>query len=355
MEAEQTPDPSSPGPAPIEFTGQAGEYFGIWLANVVLSIVTLGIFSAWAKVRRTRYFLGNTIVLGDRLEYHATGKMILKGRLIALAVIVVYSGLGAISPIAQIIGTIALIPLCPWVINRSLKFSSRMTSWRNVRFDWHGAYWGVVRIFFLWPIAALLTLGILAPMAARAGREYLANHYALGQTRFTAHTAIAPYYGAFLRAILFGIVTLAIVVGAFVVVVLGFGERSSMMEWAGMGGVSTLLPLAFVAWFGLVATYFRILARNIIVSVLVLGGAARFCSNISALRYQWIVLSNFAVTIGTAFLMYPWARVRSYRYKAECVTVEPTMSVASFVDTESRSAAAFGEEFGKMEGIEIGI
>ena len=142
MEPEQTPDPS-----PIIFTGKAGEYFGIWLANVVLSILTLGIFLAWAKVRRTRYFLGNTIVLGDRLEYHPTGMMILKGRLIALAVIVVYSGLGAISPIAQMIGAIALIPLYPWVINRSLKFSSRMTSWRNVRFDWHGSYWGVVRIF----------------------------------------------------------------------------------------------------------------------------------------------------------------------------------------------------------------
>ena len=123
-------------------------------------------------------------------------------------------------------------------------------------------------------------------MAARAGREYLANHYALGQTRFTAHTAIALYYGAFLRAIVFGIMTLAIVVGVFVATVLGFGERSSMMEWAGMGGVSTLLPLAFIAWFGVVTIYFRIQARNIIVSALVLGGAARFRSNISALRYQ---------------------------------------------------------------------
>ena len=36
----------------LRFTGQAGEYFSIWIVNVCLSIVTLGIYSAWAKVRR---------------------------------------------------------------------------------------------------------------------------------------------------------------------------------------------------------------------------------------------------------------------------------------------------------------
>ena len=63
------------------------------------SILTAGIYSAWAKVRRSRYFLGNTIVLGDRLEYHATGMTILKGRLIAVAAIAVYFGIGFVSAV----------------------------------------------------------------------------------------------------------------------------------------------------------------------------------------------------------------------------------------------------------------
>lgn len=36
---------------PFSFTGSAGEYFRIWIVNIALSIVTLGIYSAWAKVR----------------------------------------------------------------------------------------------------------------------------------------------------------------------------------------------------------------------------------------------------------------------------------------------------------------
>ena len=71
----------------IEFKGKAMEYFGIWLANILLTVVTIGIFSAWAKVRRLKYFFNNTKVLEDSFAYHATGWQILKGRIIALVAI----------------------------------------------------------------------------------------------------------------------------------------------------------------------------------------------------------------------------------------------------------------------------
>ena len=64
----------------LEFKGEAREYFSIWIVNLILSILTLGIYSAWAKVRRIKYFHSNTAILGDGLRYHATGWMILKGR-----------------------------------------------------------------------------------------------------------------------------------------------------------------------------------------------------------------------------------------------------------------------------------
>ncbi len=33
----------------INFSGRGSEFFGIWIVNVLLSILTLGIYSAWAK------------------------------------------------------------------------------------------------------------------------------------------------------------------------------------------------------------------------------------------------------------------------------------------------------------------
>ena len=54
--------PASPWPAsasvaaptdyPVRFVGTGSEYFRIWIVNLLLTIVTLGIYSAWAKVRR---------------------------------------------------------------------------------------------------------------------------------------------------------------------------------------------------------------------------------------------------------------------------------------------------------------
>lgn len=71
------------------FSGNAKEYFGIWIVNILLTIVTIGIYSAWAKVRRKRYFNGNTVLAGRAFGYHATGGQIFKGRLIAFAFIVI--------------------------------------------------------------------------------------------------------------------------------------------------------------------------------------------------------------------------------------------------------------------------
>ncbi|RYZ95608.1 MAG: DUF898 family protein, partial [Proteobacteria bacterium] len=45
-------EPNSPSAAAprqtLEFRGQAGEFFRIWIVNTLLTILTLGIYSAWA-------------------------------------------------------------------------------------------------------------------------------------------------------------------------------------------------------------------------------------------------------------------------------------------------------------------
>ena len=50
----------------LEFRGDAREYFRIWAVNLCLTLLTFGIFSAWAKVRKKRYFYSNTVLDGTR-------------------------------------------------------------------------------------------------------------------------------------------------------------------------------------------------------------------------------------------------------------------------------------------------
>lgn len=339
-----------PGPAPIRFTGTARDYFGIWLNNLALTVLTLGVYGAWAKVRRTRYFLGNTVVLGDGLEYHATGMTILKGRLVAVAAAAVYAASGFVSPTVQLALTAALVPAWPWVVNRALKFRARMTSWRNVRLDWRGRYWGVARVTLLWPLVSIATLGVLLPFAARAGRQYLIDNHALGQERFAARSRVGPYYGALAKTVLYGAALLA----AGVVLATLWAASDFLPAAERLVGLQ-LTPFLAVAVMGMAAVHFRILARNAALRAMTLGEAARFRSDVGALRHQWILASNFAVTIVTAFLMHPWARIRAYRYQAERIAVEPLGAVPVFFDGDARPGHAIGEEFGAIEGVELGL
>src|SRR3954470_736798 len=88
---------------PVEFTATTGAYFRIWIVNLALTIVTLGIYSAWAKVRKRRYFYSHTRVDGEGFEYRANPIAILKGRLIAVAIVVAFSALDYFAPLYKFV------------------------------------------------------------------------------------------------------------------------------------------------------------------------------------------------------------------------------------------------------------
>ena len=152
---EHSGSPSSPPPhldvrrEPFVFTGTTREYFGIWIVNVLLTILTLGIYSAWAKVRRQRYFYGNTRLAGAAFEYHARPVQILVGRIIVLVLIAAYNVALNFVPVVGGLIAVGLIFAIPWFIMRGLRFSARVTSYRNVRFDHTGTYWGAFQAYIL--------------------------------------------------------------------------------------------------------------------------------------------------------------------------------------------------------------
>ena len=65
------PDASNNVDGQFEFSGKGGEYFRIWIVNLALTILTLGIYSAWAKVRRLQYFHRNTALIGNSFDLPA--------------------------------------------------------------------------------------------------------------------------------------------------------------------------------------------------------------------------------------------------------------------------------------------
>src|SRR5512133_897129 len=127
---EAAPPPAAPPVRhALEFRGSAAEYFRIWIVNLALTLVTLGIYSAWAKVRRLKYLHGQTYLAGSSFGYHGEPKQILKGRAIASLLVLVYVTLGQVNPLAGAIAGLVLTAALPWLVVKAMKFRTRMTSW----------------------------------------------------------------------------------------------------------------------------------------------------------------------------------------------------------------------------------
>ncbi len=339
---ERTPVRRSP--RKFRFTGTAMEYFGIWISNLLLSIVTLGIYSAWAKVRRITYFHNNTEIAGHSLDYHATGGQILKGRMMVFLVVAGMNVILALYPPAGFIVFPVFLFLIPWVLNRSMRFAARMTSYRNVRFDWHGTYWKSFVFLVVGPTLGLVSFGLLTPLLSKHYYQYFATHHAYGTSRFSAQPTVSSYYLAFLVG---GVIPAAVMSGTLLAVVTGVGDFQS---W------SWVYPAIMIGAFVFSMSFiYRILCRNLMMRSLVLSDVARFGSTLNPVRYTWIALSNLVATIITLGWLLPWAQVRMYRYLTHSSTIRVTGDINRFLDSERSSRAAFGEEFAEFEGIDVSI
>lgn len=122
----------------LEFTGTGGEYFRIWIVNLFLTILTFGIYSAWAKVRTNKYFLQKTIFKGSGLDFHASALPILLGRIITVFLLFLNFVGGLQSKYLSILSLVLLVLLIPTIIVKSISFKTQNTSYRNIRFHFLG-------------------------------------------------------------------------------------------------------------------------------------------------------------------------------------------------------------------------
>ncbi|MDO9418306.1 YjgN family protein [Pararhizobium sp.] len=343
------------------FTGKATEYFGIWLVNVLLTIITFGIYSAWAKVRRNRYFFGNTMLLGRAFEYHATGKQIFLGRVIVFIFFIALQVIAVISPVMAFVPPILVLAALPWLVKRGLRFSARVTSYRNVRFDFVGGTGGAFVAFVLGSIISFLSLGILAPLASRWTYKYVFNNLRYGDRPFSSDPKLGALYGQWI------VPFLMVVIGAVILGLIGLsmtGFISTIFsEFDGTDTNTTLalIGLIYAAFFGVLIVYglagliYRAGVRNVAWSSGLLDGKHELKSDLSRLRYAWIVLSNMVITILTLGFMRPWAAVRQARYVTSHTAIRFVGDVGEVLSSFEASGAAVSAEFMDMEGIDFGF
>ncbi len=315
----------------FEFKGDGMEYFKIWIVNVLLTIITLGIYSAWATVRTNRYFYSNLYLDDSNFRYLAEPMTILKGRLIAVAALIVYSVLTFVMPMLAVILLIVLFFAIPYFINQSIAFNNRMSAYKNIQFRFSGNYGEAFMVMYVWPIIGIVTLGILYPMAILKMHQYVVRNSAYGTTKFEYSATYKDYGVIFLLMI--GVLIAAVAV---------------------IFGISFLIPsfalfspiLIAVVYIGIIL-YSIVAITNLFYKSLALL-EHRFDSTLTIMDLGKVMLINLFFIIITLGLYLPAAKVRMTKYMCSCLVMNAEGSLDSFAAAEKENVSALGEEFGQV-------
>jgi uncharacterized membrane protein YjgN (DUF898 family) len=303
--------------------------------NLCLTILTLGIYSAWAKVRTTRYFWGSTRLGEASFDYLANPIAILKGRLIVLGFFATYAVVSIVFPLADFAFGLFFLVVLPWAVVRSLVFRARNTAYRNIRFDFRGEYWDAARVYILLPFLMTVTLGLIYPYLIHQQKRLLVDYSAYGTTRFDFAAQVGKFYG------LFGRVGL-IVIGSILLIANLPGPAFPAAAIAG--------PPLYLFLFA----YMSVGISNLTYNGAALGSNA-FRSDLRPGELFAIYLTNVIGIVLTLGLFIPWARVRTARYRIEKISLRAEGDLDSFVAEQLEEVGTVGAEFGDVLDIDIGL
>jgi uncharacterized membrane protein YjgN (DUF898 family) len=337
-----------------EFHAKPEEYFRIWIVNLALTIATLGVYSAWAKVRKLRYFYSSTTLAGSAFGYHGDPVRILRGRIIAAVLAAAYFAAGRISPIGTLV-MLAVIGLAwPWLLVKSRMFTMRVTSWRGLRFDFAPDYAGAYRILLGWGIGGILSLGLLMPRFARERYRFVITRGRFGATAFECEPRVGVFYKT-----AFASIGLAIGLGLILGILVGLLPAAASAAGAPPGVIRVLSFVGVAAFYSVLfsAVHGFTQARNLneVFGTTSLG-PHRVLSSLEAGELFYIYLSNVFLIVVTLGLYTPWAQIRLARYRLACIELEAHGSLDEFAAAAAAPVpGAAGEEIGTFFDLDFGF
>ncbi|OAV00528.1 MULTISPECIES: YjgN family protein [Moraxella] len=330
------------------FHGTGMGYFKIWIVNLVLTIITLGFYSPWAKVRRLRYFYGHTQINGQVFDFTANPKRILVGRLIALGIYLVITVFGQFSPEIAAMGSLIIFVVMPWIVRSTMRFRARNSQYNNVRFAFEGSLGSAYLILLAGVILIPISGGLLAPLVWWLFKRYQFDNTYFGQLNFGFHASIWDFYKATLLPILL-LLIIVIVGGVFFA---GAGTVSQDNDVV-MGSAFLVVVGAFYLFMLLIVPLMQGYVHQAIWRHLTLGNNKFELIDFSPLKFALIQLTNYIAIIVSLGLLHPWAAVRIHRYKTHTLRLIAYDDFTQMTTPSPDNVSPLGEEIGDVFDFDI--
>jgi uncharacterized membrane protein YjgN (DUF898 family) len=335
----------------FDFTGRNGEYFRIWVVSLFLSVVTLGIYSAWGKVRKKRYLYSHTELDGTGFEFRAAPLAILRGRVIALVLLGGFALSGHVLPIMQLLFIIILLVLTPWIVVAASRFNARNSAWRNITFGFDGGILEAAKVFLALGALAVLTLGLAYPYARMRRARFIIGHHCFGDTQMRADLATGGFFLAYLLATLMLIGTMVLFVAGMAGLVFASGAANRHQP----SGMAALAPVAvlYVAYIAIYA-FLRAQIGNLTLNGVVVG-ALRCRSTLRARDLAWLYLSNIVAILASLGLATAWVTIRMARYRARNLYLTGEAAPEAFAGTATGVSSATGSEVSDLFDVDVSL
>lgn len=327
----------------LYFYGTGGTLFGIHIVNILLTILTLGIYYFWGKVRVRAYLLGQSEFQGDRFAFHGTGKELLIGWLKAALVfgvpVFVLSTVPQLLDVPTALQGAALIVLyalfllfIPVAMVGARRYRLSRTSWRGIRFSFRGGTRAFVKLFVKGALLTLVTLGLYYPVFEARRYDFMTSHSYFGNRRFGFDGRGQDLLGVYLLAfLLFGFA-----LGGYV-----------LIFWLWIP-IFNLNPAFYVFPFLLLAaiiaacwSWFSARKQRYFWDHTAFDGA-RFHSTVTGGRLFRLKFANLLLLVFTVGLAWSWVTVRNARFAFRYLTLEGVLDLAG-IQQEAQLATATGE------------
>jgi uncharacterized membrane protein YjgN (DUF898 family) len=363
---------------PLVFSGRGAEYFRVWFVNVLLNIVTLGLYTPVARRRTARYFFDHTLVADSPLEFTGQLRKMIFGFLIFVGLYLAYEMAKRTGQsTAQSLLVLAAVIMAPWIWGSAMRFRLRSTRWRGLQLQFQASW---LKVYLAsWPIFAMAGAWILVVFAFKAiGPDLPETPATAGQT-----SANNPFSTITLE--MWGLIAMGIVMSVLSIIRLEFNYKSLLFRHAGIGNQSgrwkpfygdfvkvwaaatlvfllftaiavlaiALLVFLFVGGFSLFPDM-KTLSPKVIGLIVMLvfgfifilffasaparayrearmfqlvwsnvgfGQVARFRCTLKTSSYVWLRLRNMLFTLLSLGIYRPFAKVNEYRMKVESVTL----------------------------------
>lgn len=353
---------------PVRFDAVGTAYARIWLGNLLLLVLTLGLAWPWAYRRREQFFLRHTQVAGHRLDFRLSPKVMWPrvGMTMALCLGVAGAAAGSVWTGLAALTLGALV----WPLLSYLKLNHRVASvmWAGRRFwfdgPWQGVYqslfpslmiavagvwlgamaWQQHRPVWWWATAACWALWMVtAPLATWAYLSFRQKHLRLGPLQLIWKVTQRAVWRVVGRTLVWSSLVGLVLAGVGALVLAGslmwarasgtHGVPWRVLQFSSALGTAVLLTLVW--------PYAQATLANLVWSKT--GNRhLRFRSQIKVSAYVLLFAKNTLRVVLTLGLYWPWAVVNLRRRRTQSLQVwsrvEPEVLLAHWSSRQTEAA-----------------